>query len=146
MRRIASTHKGDARVSLRSVGRITLVEDQIEHGGDGPETLCSFDRIWRFEGSAVIRYPALRARDPLFERGLANQESARDLRDAQAGDDAQRERDLLRGRQVLVTADEEKAQHVVADARVVHGMHDGGLGIFETGELRVVLRQLPQPR
>ena len=42
----------------------------------------------------------------------------------QAGDDAQRERDLLRRRQVRMAADEEQAQHVVAIMRAVEPLGD----------------------
>ena len=47
----------------------------------------------------------------------------------QAGDDAQRERDLLGRRQVRMAADEQQAQDVVAIVRVVEPLGDRGLGI-----------------
>ena len=52
----------------------------------------------------------------------------------EAGDDAQRERDLLGRRQVGMAADEQEAQHVVAIVRAVEPLGEVGLGIVEIGD------------
>src|SRR4051812_11568097 len=51
-----------------------------------------------------------------------------------AGDDAQRQRDLLRRRQVGMAADEQKPQDVVAVVRAVEPLGDFGLGVVEVGD------------
>ena len=51
-------------------------------------------------GTLACRDAALGAGDALLHGGLADEEGARDLLHRQPRDDAQRERDLLRGRQV----------------------------------------------
>ncbi|MBP0649679.1 FadR family transcriptional regulator, partial [Mycobacterium tuberculosis] len=59
------------------------------------------------------------ASDVRFHRRLADQEGARDAGERQAGDDAQRQRHLLRRRQLRVAADEQQTQHVVTAMRLV---------------------------
>ena len=58
----------------------------------------------------------------------------------QAGDDAQRERDLLRRRQVGMAADEQEAQDVVAVMRAVEALGERRLGVLEVGD-RLVRRE-----
>ena len=60
---------------------------------------------------------ALGADDPLRHRGLADQERARDLRCAEAAEQAQRERGLRVARQRGVAAGEHQPQAVVGDRR-----------------------------
>ena len=124
---------------LAAVGRIALVEDQIDHGGDGGEPLRALDRARRLERHAGIGDARLGAGDALLHGAFADQEGARDLLDGEAGDDAQRHRDLLRRRQVGMAADEQQPQDVVAVMRAVQPLGDIALGIFQVGDL-VLLR------
>ena len=52
----------------------------------------------------------------------------------QAGDDAQRQRDLLGRRQVRMAADEQEAQDVVAVMRAVEPLGERHLGFLEVGD------------
>ena len=65
-------------------------------------------------GTPASRDAPLGAGDALLHRRFADQEGARDLLDREARDDAQRQRDLLRRRQIGMAADEQQPQHVVA--------------------------------
>ena len=65
---------------------------------------------------------------------LADQEGARDLRDRQAGHDAQRQRDLLGRGQIGMAADEQEAQDVVAVVRAVEPLGERGFGIVQVGD------------
>ena len=69
-----------------------------------------------------------------------DQEGAGDLPHRQARDDAQRQRDLLRRRQLGMAAHEQQAQHVVAVMRAVEPLGQRRLGIVEVGE-RLLGRQ-----
>lgn len=127
--------QGAARVVGRAgAGRITLVEDQVDHRGHRRQPLGPFHRPRRLEGEPGPGDPGLGPGDPLFHRGLADQESAGDLAHRQAGDDTQRQRDLLGGRQVGMAADEQEPQDVVAVMRSVEAFGGIVLGIAEVGD------------
>ena len=87
--------------------RITFVEDQIDHRGNGDEPLAALDRARGLERHVSVGNAGFRPGDALLHRGFRDQEGARDLFDAKSGDDAQRERDLLCRRQVGMAADEQ---------------------------------------
>ena len=71
-----------------------------------------------------------------------DQERARDLRDRQPRDDAQRQRDLLRRRQLGMAADEQQPQHVVAIVGLVEPLGELRLHVVEIGELLLVGQRL----
>ena len=81
-------------------------------------------------------------RDALLHGRLGDQERAGDLRDGKPGDDAQRERDLLRGRQLGMAADEQQPQDVVAVVGLVDPLDQRRLGIREVGD-QLLGRQRP---
>jgi hypothetical protein len=127
-------HQPDGLVGQRRAlglggGAVALVEHQLQHGGHGAQALGALG--WRgvAEGHARSGHLAFGARDALLHGGLGHHEGARDLRHAQPRHDAQRERDLLRGRQLGVAADEQQPQHVVAVVAVVQALHQLGLGV-----------------
>ena len=138
--RIASSHSGAADLGGVAARRIALVEDQVDHGGDGGEALGALHRARRLERHVGVGDARLGARDALLHRGFRDQEGARDLLDRQARDDAQRQRDLLRRRQVRMAADEQQPQDVVAVVRAVEPLGELLLGVVEIGD-RVVLGQ-----
>ena len=70
-------------------GGIALVEQQIDHGGDGGQALGALDGARRLEGHLGLGDAALGPGDALLHGALAHQEGARDLRHGEAGDDAQ---------------------------------------------------------
>ncbi len=98
--------KRRARGRLPAPGRISLVEDQVDHRRHGGEPFGPLHRSRRLERDTGLGDAALGPGDALLHGGLAHQEGARDLRDRQAGDDAQRQCDLLGRRQVGMAADE----------------------------------------
>ena len=122
-----------------AAGRIALVEDQVDHGGDGGEPLGALHRARRLERHVGVGDARLGPGDALLHRGLADQEGARDLLDREPGDDAQRQRDLLRRRQVGMAADEQQPQDVVAVVRAVEPLGQLLLGVVEVGD-RLVRR------
>jgi hypothetical protein len=81
---------------LGHVGRVALVEEEVDHRRDGGEPLAALDRARRLERAPRPPRPLLGAGDALLHRRLGDEEGAGDPRDRQARDDAQRERDLLR--------------------------------------------------
>ena len=89
--------------------------------------------------AAILR---LGARDALLHGAFADQEGAGDLLDRQARDDAQRQRDLLRRRQVGMAADEQQPQDVVAVVGAVEPLGERRLGVLEVGEQLLVGQRL----
>jgi hypothetical protein len=87
--------------------RIASVEQEIDHRRDDAETLRPLDGVRRFVRHGRSGDAALGPRDALLHGAFACQESARDLLDRHAGNDAQRQRDLLVGRQLGMAADEQ---------------------------------------
>jgi hypothetical protein len=119
----------------------TVAEAERQLGElDGGEALAALHRARRFERHAGLRDAGFGAGDALLHRGLADQERPRDLFDAEARDDAQRQRDLLRRRQIGMAADEQQPQNVVAVMRTVEPFGQRLLGVVEIGD-RLVLRQ-----
>ena len=121
---------------------VALVEDEVDHRGDGGEPFGALDRPRRLERHVGLRDAILRAGDPLLHRRLADQERAGDLLDRQARDDAQRERDLLGRRQIGMAADEQQPQHVVAVVRFVEPLGELGLGVVQIRDDRLVGQRL----
>ncbi len=78
----------------------------------------------------------------MLHRGLADQERARDLFYRQAGHHAQRQRDLLRRRQIGMAADEQQPQNVVAVVRAVEPFGQRVFGVVEIGDRLVVGQRL----
>ena len=115
-------------------GRIALVEDQVEHGGDGGQALGAFDRTGRLERHVRVGDAPLGAGDALLHGAVADQEGAGDLLDRQAADDAQGQGDLLGDRQVGMAADEQQAQDVVAVVGPVQPFGQRLLDVVEVGD------------
>ena len=134
----ASSARARARRRPRRRRRIALVEHQVDHGRHGGEPLGPLGRARRLERHAGVGDARLGAGDALLHRRLAHQEGARDLLDRQAADDAQRQRDLLRGRQLGMAADEQQPQDVVAVVGAVEPLGQLALGVVEVGDRRLV--------
>jgi hypothetical protein len=93
--------------------RVALVEQQVQHVTDHAEPLLALlAGRWLEPGSGGAD-ALLRPADPLSDGGLRHQERRGDLRGAQAGDRAQRERELGRWRQRRVAAQEQQVKRVV---------------------------------
>ena len=128
-----------ARLGLAAVVRgIPLVEQQVDHRGHDRETLRPLRRTRCLEGDAGIADARLGPRDALLHGGLAHQEGLRDLLHRQAADDAQRQRDLLRRRQLRMAADEQQPQDVVLVVLAVEPVGQRRLGIVEIRQHRLV--------
>ena len=102
------------------------------------EPLRPLDRARRLEGQAGIADARLGAGDALLHRRLADQEGARDLLDREAADDAQRQRDLLRRRQLGMAAHEQQPQDVVAVLLAVEPVGELAFGVAQVGDRRLV--------
>ncbi len=111
--------------------RITLVENQIDHFEHRRQALRSLLRAGQFEWNPRFRERAFGAHDPLGDRGLRSQKSARDFVGLQTAEQAQRERNACGLRQNRVTRDENKARQIVAV-----------VGVVETRSNRLHSRQL----
>ena len=122
-------------------GAIALVEQQIDHRRHRRDALCAFGRTWRLERHIGFGNALLGAGDALFHRRVADQEGAGDLRHAQAGDDAQGQRDLLGRGQIGMAADEQQPEHIVAIVRAVQPLGQFAFRISQVGNL-LVRRQL----
>ena len=121
--------------NLRGAARgISLVEDEVDHRGDGGEPLGPLDRARRLERNVSPGDAALRPGDALLHRSLADQERARDLRDRQARHDAQCQRNLLGRGQIGVAADEKEAENIVAIIRAVEPLGQLGFGVAQVGD------------
>ena len=138
--RIASSHSGAADLGGVAACRIALVENQIDHRRDRGEPLGALHRAGGLERHVGLGNAGLRAGDALLHRRLGDQERARDLFNGQAGDDAQRDRDLLGRRQLGMAADEQQPQNVIAVMRTVEAFGQRILGVVEIGD-RLVLGQ-----
>ncbi len=126
--------QGRADLGGIAAGGIAFVEDQIDHRCDRHQPLGAFHRARGFERHLCFGHARFRTGDALLHRGFADQEGARDLFDGEAGDDAQRQRDLLCRRQVRMTADEQQAKNVVAVVRAVEPFGQRILGVIEIGD------------
>jgi hypothetical protein len=78
----------------------------------------------------------------LFHRCFADQERARDFLHRQAGDDTQRQGDLLSRGQIGMTADEQQPEHVVSVVCAVESIGHGGLGIVRIGQNFLIRQRL----
>ena len=121
-------------------GAVAFVEQQIEHRRHHTQPLRALHRTGRLERHIGPRDTLLGAGNPLFHGSLAHQEGARDLGHRQAGDNAQRQRNLLGCRQVGMTADEQQPQHIVAILRAVQPLHQRGFDIIQVRD-HVIRRQ-----
>ena len=121
-------------MGLAAACRIAFVEQEIDHRRDDAEARGPLDRIRRLVWHAGRGDAALGARDALLHRGLGGEEGAGDLLDREAGDDAQRQRDLLVGRKLGMAADEQQPQHVVAIMLVVEALGHRCLDVAEIGD------------
>ena len=126
------------RVAFVGARRIALVEHQVDHGRHGGEPLRPLDRARRLEGQAGIADAGLGAGDALLHRRLADQEGARDLLDRQPADDAQRQCDLLRRRQLGMAAHEQEPQDVVTVLLAIEPVGQRAFGVAEVGDRRLV--------
>src|SRR5258708_2436398 len=113
--------------------RVTLVEDEVDHGGNRGEALGPLDGARRLVGDVGRGHSLLRPGDALLHGALAYEEGAGDLLDREARNDAQRQRNLLCRRDIGMAANEEEAENVVAVMRVVELFGEFGLGIAEIG-------------
>ena len=123
--------KRRAHMRRAAARRIALVEQQIDHGSDGAQSFGALGCARRLERHLRLRNPALRPGDALLHGHLAHQEGARDLRDRQARHDAQRERDLLGGREIGMAADEQQPQDVIAIVPIVEAFDQRDLGVVQ---------------
>jgi len=128
---IAQCESQVCRIARR---RVALVENQINHGRDGRETLRAFHGTRSFEGQLGLGDLRLGPRDPLLHGALAHQEGARDLLDGEAGNDAQGQRDLLGRRKIGMTADEQQPQKIVAVVGAIDPLGELRLHILEIGQ------------
>jgi len=108
---VAQRESHARRVARR---RVPLVENQVNHGGDGRETPGAFHGAGCLERQIGPGHARFCPRDPLLHGAFAHQKCACDLLDVEPGNDAQRERDLLSRRQLGMTADEQQPQQIVA--------------------------------
>jgi hypothetical protein len=127
------------------VGRVPLVEEEVDHGSDRGETLAALDGARCLEGHVGRRYCALGPGDPLLHRRLGDEEGAGDAGDGHAGDDPERQRDLPGGAEAGMAADEEEPQDVVAVICRIDPVDEGLLGIGKVAE-RLLRRQRPLAR
>ena len=107
-------------VSAVRRGRIALVEDQDRSSRRPPRGARRARPRPASRTARRHRRPRALARVMRCSiAALADQEGARDLLDREPRHDAQRQRDLLRRRQVRMAADEQQPQDVVAIMRAV---------------------------
>ena len=135
----------DPHGSAVAARRVSFVEYKIDHRRDGSETLAAFNGPRRFEGNIGSGDPRLGARDPLFHCALAHEEGSRNLFDAQSRDDAKRQRDLVCLREIRMTTDKEKPEHVVAVMRLVQPFGHRRLVVVEIGNLLLIGQWLLAP-
>ena len=93
--------------------RITLVEDQVQHGEHGANALRQFRGRRHAVGDLRCRNLALGAREALRHRRLGREERARDVARLKPRDEPERERDLRLESKRGVAAREHEAQLVV---------------------------------
>ena len=125
--------------------RVTFVEDEIDHGGDGPHALSALNRTRRLEGHAGPGDPGLGAGNPLFHRRLTDQKRAGDLLHREAGNDPEGQGDLVAGLQVGVATDKQQPQDVIAIVAAVEPFDDLFLHVLQIRQ-RLLRRQVGQPR
>ncbi len=92
----------------------------------------------RFERHASAGHFRFCPRDALLHCAFADEKRARDLRHGETRDDTERERDLLRRRQVRMAADEQQAQDVVAIVGFIKPLHGLGFDVAQIGNLVLV--------
>ena len=124
-----------ARLGRLRAGGIALVEHQINHRQHGADPLRPLHRAGSLEGHLGLGDARLGPGNSLFHGRLADQKGAGDLADAQARDDPQRQRDLLRRRQLRVATDEHQPQDVVSVVRPVQPVGHRSLHVVDVGDL-----------
>jgi hypothetical protein len=99
---------------------VTLVEDQVNDGKNGVETLAEQVSRWHAKRDPRCFDLALGPHQPLRHRALRDEESPGDLVGGKPAEGAQRERDLRLDRERRVTAGEDELQALVRKRRGVH--------------------------
>jgi hypothetical protein len=99
---------------------VALVEDQVDDGEDGVETLAEQVSRWHPERDRRSSDLALGPHQPLRHRGIRYQEGTGDLVGGEPAEGAQGERDLCLDRERRVTAGEDELQALVGKRRGVH--------------------------
>ena len=112
---------------------IAFVEQQVQHRGHGGDSLCTLRRARRFERHIGRAHATLGTRDALLHGRFGDQERAGNFLDRQAADHPQRQRNLLRRRQLGMTANEQQTQHVIAIPRIVETLRKRRFGIVGIG-------------
>jgi len=92
---------------------VTLVEDEVQHVTHGAQAFCPLIRLRKLEPHPAGLYRLLGPADPLGHRRLGNEKGAGDLGRRQPADRAQRQRDLRRGCEHGMAAQEQQRQGVV---------------------------------
>ena len=122
-----------AHLLVTAARRITLVEDQIQHGGNRGEPFGPFDCARRLEGNLGFGHARFGAGNTLFHGAFADQKRAGDLLYRKPGHHPQRQRDLLHRWQIGMAADEQEPQHVIAIMRTVEPLGDIAFSVAEIG-------------
>lgn len=110
---------------------------EVDDRRDRGESIFALRRRRRLERNVRLGDAGLCARDALLHGRFGDEERARDARERDAADDAERERELLRRRELRMTAYEEEAQDVVAVIAFVDSLGDALFGVVEIGEVRL---------
>ncbi len=103
-------------------GRVTLVEDEVDHLEHGGQAFGKLGPARHLEGDALLCQRPLGADDALGDGWLRDEEGAGDLVGRQTADQAQRERDAGFGGEHRMTGGEHQAQQIIADVVVECGI------------------------
>ena len=114
-RRMASAQRSVRTSSFAARGRITLIEDQINHRQHGVQPLGHVVQVGHAVRNAGVADFALGAHQPLGHRGLRDEKRPRDLVRFEAAQRPERQRDLRLRRQRRVAAREDQAKAIVGD-------------------------------
>ena len=109
-----------AHEGLARMGRIALVEDEIdhrEHGGQAPDQIVPLGHL---VGQAVVADRPLRAHEALGDRRLGHEERASNLPRRETADQAQGERDAAVGGETRMAAREDQPEPVVGNRLGIH--------------------------
>ena len=109
--------------------RVSLVEDQVEHGEHRVEAVGQFVCVRRADGNARVAHLALGPHQPLRHRGLGDDERAGDLGRLEPADQTQRQGNLRVQRQGRVATREDQRQALVRDHHLVNLVVVGHNGV-----------------
>ena len=109
-----------AHEGLARMGRIALVEDEIDHREHGGQARGQIVPLGHLVGQAAIADRPLRAHEPLGDRRLGHEERAGDLPRRETADQAQGERDAAVGGEARMAAREDQPEPVVGNRLGVH--------------------------